>query len=161
MIKVKDYYVPETDTHYIEYLKKHDHYQEAQRNRAISYVENWGFAIDIGANIGLWSKDLSQYFEKLICFEPNFFCEEYLKKNIILHKSKIYSLALGEREEDKNIFIHPSNSGASSFLNRTKIGFNKDGSVEYGKFSKDIPTLKTTIKKLDSFKCLNKIIILN
>ena len=82
MIKVKDYYLPETDLHFINYLKKYDNYQEAQRNRAISYVVDWQFAIDIGANIGLWSKDLSKYFDQLVCFEPNPMCQDYLKKNI-------------------------------------------------------------------------------
>lgn len=151
MIKIKDYYVPETDLHFIEYLKKNDHYQEAQRNRAISYVEDWQFAIDIGANIGLWSKDLSKYFDKLVCFEPNSFCQDYLEKNINLGNSKIYSCALGEKEETKNLFIHQSNSGASSFVNKTKIGFKEDKSIVYGEFPKDTLTINTAVKKLDTF----------
>ena len=77
MIKIKDYYVPETDLHFINYLKKYDNYQEAQRNRAISYVEDWQFAIDIGANIGLWSKDLSKYD---IFFPIDVFPHKYLIK---------------------------------------------------------------------------------
>ena len=65
MIKIKDYYVPDKDSHFIQYLTNYDHYQEAQRNRAISYVKDWKFAIDIGANIGLWSRDLSNYFDNI------------------------------------------------------------------------------------------------
>ena len=151
MIKVKDYYVPETDLHFINYLKKNDNYQEAQRNRAISYVEDWQFAIDIGANIGLWSKDLSKYFDQLVCFEPNPMCQDYLKKNINLGNSKIYSCALGEKEETKNLFIHHSNSGASSFVNKTKIGFKEDRSIIYGEFPKDTPIINAAVKKLDTF----------
>ena len=155
MIKIKDYYVPKNDLHFIEYLKKNDHYQEAQRNRAISYVENWGFAIDIGANIGLWSKDLSSYFDRLVCFEPNPYCEDYLKKNINLDKSKINSCALGEKNEIKNLFIHPLNSGASSFVNKTKIGFKKDSGVIYGEFPKETLQKKVEVKKLDDFNFNN------
>ena len=151
MIKVKDYYVPETDLHFINYLKKYDNYQEAQRNRAISYVEDWQFAIDIGANIGLWSKDLSKYFDQLVCFEPNPMCQDCLKKNINLSNSKIYSCALGDKEDAKNLFIHHSNSGASSFVNKTKIGFKEDKSIVYGEFPKDTPTINATVKKLDNF----------
>ena len=155
MIKIKDYYVPKNDSHFIEYLKKNDHYQEAQRNRAISYVENWGFAIDIGANIGLWSKDLSSYFDRLVCFEPNPYCEDYLKKNVNLDKSKINSCALGEKNEIKNLFIHPLNSGASSFVNKTKIGFKKDSGAIYGEFPKETLQKKVEVKKLDDFNFNN------
>ena len=155
MIKIKDYYVPKNDTHFIEYLKRNDHYQEEQRNRAISYVENWGFAIDIGANIGLWSKDLSSYFDRLVCFEPNPYCEDYLKKNINLDKSKINSCALGEKNEIKNLFIHPLNSGASSFVNKTKIGFQKDSGAIYGEFPKETLQKNVEVKKLDDFNYNN------
>ena len=152
MIKIRDYYIPETDNHFIEYLKYNEHYQEAQRNRAISFVEDWEFAIDIGANIGLWSKDLSKYFDKLICFEPNSFCHDFLKKNINLEKSEIHDCALGEKDENKNLFIHPHNSGASSLVNRTKLATKQDKSPVYGQFPKGTPVIKTHLKKLDSFE---------
>ena len=155
MIKIRDYYIPDTDHHFIEYLKNNEHYQEAQRNRAISFVEDWGFAIDIGANIGLWSKDLSKYFDKLVCFEPNSFCQNFLKKNINMHKSKIYTCALGEKDETKDLFVHSSNSGASSLINRTKLGYKEDNSPIFGEFPKDTPKINTLIKKLDSFEFEN------
>ena len=148
MIKIRDYYIPDTDHHFIEYLKNNEHYQEAQRNRAISFVEDWGFAIDIGANIGLWSKDLSKYFDKLVCFEPNSFCQNFLKKNINMYKSKIYTCALGEKDETKDLFVHSSNSGASSLINRTKLGFKEDNSPIFGEFPKDTPKINTLIKNL-------------
>ncbi len=155
MVKINDYYIPETDIHYIEYLKNFDHYQEAQRNRAISYVEDWNFAIDIGANIGLWSRDLSKYFNKLVCFEPNPLCQEYLKNNISMNNSKIYNYALGEYEESKNLILHPTNSGASSFVNRTKLGKKDDGTKIYGEFPKETPMAKVGVKKLDTFNFNN------
>ena len=151
MYKIRNYYIPETDSHFIDYLKRNEHYQEAQRNRAISFVENWRFAIDIGANIGLWSKDLSKYFDNLACFEPNTFCQDYLRNNINLDKSKIYPYALGEKEENKNLFIHPFNSGASSLINRTKLGSKTDKERIYGEFPKDTKTINVVVKKLDSF----------
>ena len=110
---------------------------------------------DIGANIGLWSKDLSSYFDRLVCFEPNPYCEDYLKKNVNLDKSKINSCALGEKNEIKNLFIHPLNSGASSFVNKTKIGFKKDSGVIYGEFPKETLQKKVEVKKLDDFNFNN------
>jgi len=154
MIKIKNYYLPEDDEHYLNYFKKFDHYQEAQRNRSLSQVSNWGFAIDIGANIGLWSKDLSEYFDNTVCFEPNSKCIEYLKKNINIKKSVIYNHALGSFNTQMDLYT-PSCSGGSSFINRTKIGTNEDGSKIYGNFSDTTSKQKTIIKTLDSFNFEN------
>ena len=156
MVKINDYHIPDSDIHYIEYLKNFDHYQESQRNSAISDFEDWGFAIDIGANIGLWSMDLSKYFNKLVCFEPNPLCQEYLIKNINMKNSKVYNYALGESEESKKLILHPNNSGASSFVNRTKIDIKDDGTKIYGEFPKEAPRAEVTVKKLDTFN-FNKI----
>ena len=150
MIQIKNYYLPEDDEHYLNYFKKFDHYQEAQRNRALSQVSNWGFAIDIGANIGLWSKDLSEYFDNTVCFEPNLKCIECLEKNINIKKSIIYNHALGSINTQMDLYT-PSFSGGSSFINRTNIGTNEDGSKIYGKFSETTSKQKTIIKTLDSF----------
>lgn len=151
MKKIRDYYIPANDRHFIEYLNQFEHYQEAQRNRALSHVENWGFAIDIGANIGLWSKDLSSYFDKLVCFEPNPNCINYLKKNIKIQTAKIYSCALGSKDENKNLFIHPINSGASSFVDNTKIGIDEKSRPVYGSFPEETLKVNVNIKKLDNF----------
>ena len=53
MKKIKSYYIPKEDKSYEIYFSKFDHYQEAQRNRALAQVNKWNLAIDIGANIGL------------------------------------------------------------------------------------------------------------
>tara|TARA_B100001059_G_scaffold167693_2_gene167432 strand:- start:2315 stop:2983 length:669 start_codon:yes stop_codon:yes gene_type:complete len=151
MKKIRDYYIPENDYHFQEYLKQFEHYQEAQRNRALSYVENWGLAIDIGANIGLWSKDLSNYFDKLICFEPNPNCIDYLKKNIKIKNAEIYPYGLGAEECNQDLFIHPINSGASSFVDYTKVGLDKQSRPVYGKFPDQTQKINVNIKKLDNF----------
>lgn len=151
MKKIRDYYIPSNDSHFIKYLNQFEHYQEAQRNRALSYVENWGFAIDVGANIGLWSKDLSNYFDKLVCFEPNPNCIKYLQKNIKIQTAKIYSCALGSKEDNKNLFIHPINSGASSFVDNTKVGFDEESKPVYGRFPEETEKVNVNIKKLDDF----------
>jgi FkbM family methyltransferase len=155
MKKIKEYYIPENDQHFIKYLQQFDHYQEAQRNRALSHVFKWDLAIDIGANIGLWSKDLSNFFDKLICFEPNPYCVKYLKKNINLKNSEINCCALGSVNENKNLFIHPTNSGASSFINNTKIGYNNISGAIYGEFPSETEKVNVEIKNLDSFNIKN------
>ena len=62
LIKIKDYYIPDNDKQYLGYFKQFNHYQEAQRNRALSHVSLWRTSIDIGANIGYYSL----FFQKII-----------------------------------------------------------------------------------------------
>ena len=150
MKKIKSYYIPKEDKDYEIYFSKHDHYQEAQRNRALAQVNKWNLAIDIGANIGLWSKDLTNFFLKTICFEPNKNCIKFLKKNIIIEKAIIYNYALGSKNEDKELFT-PINSGGSSFIDSTKIGFNSDGQKIYGKWPQRTKKQLVKVKKLDEF----------
>ena len=78
-------------------------------------------------------------------------CHDYLKKNINLDNSTIHTCALGEKEETKHLFIHPTNSGASSFINKTKTGFKEDRSAIYGEFPIGTPTISSAVKTLDSF----------
>ena len=119
MKKIKGYYIPENDEHFEGYFSKFDHYQEAQRNRALSHVEDWNTAIDIGANIGLWSKDFTAFFSRTICFEPNTSCLDCLKKNINISKAKIYNFALGSKNTNGYLYC-PQSTGGSSLINQTK-----------------------------------------
>ena len=151
MKKNKSYYIPKEDKSYEIYFSKFDHYQEAQRNRALAQVNKWNLAIDIGANIGLWSRDLTNFFDKTICFEPNPDCINFLKKNIINKKAKIYNCALGEKEESKYLYC-PEFSGLSSFINMRTYGFKENNKKILDKFPKDTKKILVKINKLDNFK---------
>ena len=150
LIKIKDYYIPDNDKQYLGYFQKFDHYQEAQRNRALSHVSLWRTSIDIGANIGLWAKDLSNFFDKTICFEPNSNCIDCLKKNVNLDKSQIFNVALGSKKSELNL-ITPTYPGGSSFINKTKTGINENGTTIYGQFNSDVPKQKVLVKTLDEY----------
>lgn len=150
MKKIKDYYLPNNEKHFEKFILKNDHYQEAQRNRALSYVKEWDTAIDVGANIGLWAKDLTNFFNKTICFEPNKECLECLNMNINLNKSTIFNCALGSINENKILFT-PDDCGGSSFINRTKIGKKPDGTKIHGQFPQATRKQTTQIKKLDDY----------
>ena len=155
MKKIKDYYIPENDKHFEGYFSQFDHYQEAQRNRALSHVTDWDTAIDIGANIGLWSKDFTKFFKKTICFEPNTSCLDCLKKNIDVSKTEIHNIALGSKNTTSYLYC-PDSTGGSSLINQTKyLGIDEFGKEIWDKF--DIKTTKQTvdIKTLDSFSFLD------
>lgn len=56
--------------------------QKAQRDSALEYVKNWRVCLDIGSNIGQWTRPLSKKFKSVVCFEPNPNFRECFKRNI-------------------------------------------------------------------------------
>jgi 16S rRNA A1518/A1519 N6-dimethyltransferase RsmA/KsgA/DIM1 with predicted DNA glycosylase/AP lyase activity len=57
--------------------------QSAQRNSALQYVTQWRNCLDIGSNIGQWTRPLAKLFDKIYCFEPNPNFRECFNKNIL------------------------------------------------------------------------------
>ena len=118
MKKIHNFYFPDWDNHFNNRFNQNIGYQEAQRNRALSFVEDFGTAVDCGAHVGLWSKDLSNFFDQLYCFEPieEFF--ECLKLNVNSKNTKLYNLGLAEKTFDADAVVTKSsgNSGGSRTL---------------------------------------------
>ena len=56
--------------------------QAAQRNSALRYVTQWRNCLDIGSNIGQWTRPLAKLFKKVYCFEPNPNFRECFTRNI-------------------------------------------------------------------------------
>ena len=141
MKKIHNFYFPDWDNHFQKFFDLNIGYQEAQRNRALSYVEDFGVAIDCGAHVGLWSRDLSNFFDNLYCFEPvnEFF--ECLKLNIKSKNAKLFNLGLGKTKIEKEALITRSigNSGAS----RTLLKHEEISSQDYVE--------KIQLVNLDSF----------
>ena len=47
-----------------------------------NFLDKGDIAIDCGAHVGLWARDLSNFFDKIYCFEPSREYFECLKVNI-------------------------------------------------------------------------------
>ena len=65
--------------------------QKAQREASMKYVSSYRNALDIGSNIGQWTRPLAKIFDKVICFEPNPNFRECFKRNI----------------SESNVILHP------------------------------------------------------
>ena len=76
MYQSHGWWFPDQDTHFAEMLNKNISkggqpvYQQPVRKRSIALCNQRGVALDIGANVGLWSRELCQAFERVIAFEP-------------------------------------------------------------------------------------------
>jgi FkbM family methyltransferase len=72
--------------------------QIAQRDTALNYVSKWRVCLDIGSNIGQWTRPLAKKFQSVICFEPNPNFRECFKRNISEHNVVLWPYGLSDDE---------------------------------------------------------------
>lgn len=143
MKQVYNFYFPDYETHFPKMLEKslkkegHLRYQSAARDFAVSLCSLKRVSIDIGGNVGLWSCELVDHFEKVIIFEPVKEFIDCLKLNLRRNNFEIHQVALGNQESSVNMKIVEGNTG-HTHIDLTSIS-NGD----------------TLLKKLDSFNFTN------
>jgi len=71
--------------------------QQAQRDAALDECKKWRVCLDVGSNIGQWTRPLSKKFESVICFEPNPNFRECFKKNINENNVILWPYGLSDR----------------------------------------------------------------
>ena len=100
MIRVGDYWLLESDKHQKGHIEKHGGYQQLTKNRCYNVIKKVNkptrVAIDAGANVGLWSKDLCERFEVVFSIEPNPECIPVLEQNVA-DNAYIINCALGSK----------------------------------------------------------------
>ena len=112
--------------------------QELQRNTALQFVESWRTCLDIGSNIGQWTRPLAKQFEQVICFEPNPNFRECFERNIRSSNVTLFPYGLSNREhharQDFNSTI--LNDGDGDIECRTLDSFNL-GNIDFVKIDVD------------------------
>ena len=113
------WWFPDQDTHFAKMLSRNiakggqPVYQEPVRRASIPYCKKHDVAIDIGANIGLWARDLCQFFQRVHAVEPVADFRACLIKNVPATNLKIYDCALGAENSMIDMVITPENTGHS------------------------------------------------
>ena len=144
MKKVFDYWMPDSDNHFERLINKRvnnggpPEYQDDVRDMAYKYVKDFDLAIDVGANVGLWAKPLTEKFNKVIAFEPMPQVLECLEKNVQDLPVEIHRYALGNINGNVEMQWDPVNTG-NSYI--TEIGSGNPG----------IPILRSMLVPLDNF----------
>lgn len=72
--------------------------QAMQRNTALRYVRQWRLCLDIGSNIGQWTRPLARRFDRVICFEPNPNFRECWRRNIKESNTELHPYGLSDSE---------------------------------------------------------------
>ena len=110
---------PDLEAHLPKMLKKSvdkglpAEYQIAVRRRSIELCKKRDVALDIGANVGLWSRDLVKSFNRVIAFEPVALFRECLESNVTGENFEVLPIALGDQDTQGTMIIIEDNSGAT------------------------------------------------
>jgi len=119
MIEHYGWKFPDFETHLPRMLKKSvdkglpAEYQVAVRRRSIELCNNRTLALDIGANVGLWSRDFVDSFNRVIAFEPVAVFRECLEHNVQGKNFEVQPIALGDQDTQGTMIITEDNSGHS------------------------------------------------
>ncbi|MCW2411743.1 MULTISPECIES: FkbM family methyltransferase [unclassified Sphingobium] len=109
---VGDIYFPDSEQHFTELGDNVGSYQKPQREKALEYVTEWKLCLDIGANVGIFSRHFAQHFEEVWAIEPvseNIAC---LRKNVPKNV-RIIEYAAGEENRVASICRTPKNVGGA------------------------------------------------
>jgi FkbM family methyltransferase len=70
MLQIGTFYFPDGEAHFAQFGDKVGDYGKLDRDAAYPYVKQWRRALDVGANVGIFSVDFARRFEEVVAFEP-------------------------------------------------------------------------------------------
>jgi FkbM family methyltransferase len=130
MYQVHGWWFADQDTHFAHMIDKNikkggpPTYQEPVRRKSLGFVKEYGVAVDIGANVGLWSRDLATRFARVVAIEPVQEFQECLRKNVPMENIEVWPIALGTEDTTIDMIITEGNTG-HSHIDKTTIGIGK------------------------------------
>ena len=119
MQKIHSWFIPEYDTHYKEYLTSNSEteYQKKPRQHALEQVKRFRTAIDVGGNIGFWSRDLCERFQQVMIFEPDSSNAECLNLNLSGKDNyTLHTVGLGDITGTRTFYKSKTTSGGHTFV---------------------------------------------
>jgi FkbM family methyltransferase len=127
MKQVYNYFLPDSDNHFERLITKRirnggpPEYQDDVRDEAYKYVTDFDIAIDVGANVGLWAKPLTEKFKRVIAFEPLKQVYSCLERNVYGLPVDVHRYALGNIDSKVQMIFDSVNTG-NSFVSEVGTG---------------------------------------
>ena len=101
MKQIKGWYLPANDTHFEQYITD-EGYQEVHRKSILDFVKEQkgelGNALDIGAHVGFWLKDMCKEFKRVYAFEPINAVRDCIHHNVKADNYKLLPYGLSRKE---------------------------------------------------------------
>lgn len=162
---VKDWWLPDSDNHFEEYISNGG-YQVSARNTILNFIKQskkeLKNVIDVGSHVGFWSKDFTEQFEHVYAFEPMEQVRECYLKNVIKTNYTLYPYGLGSEEKKVKIQYDPNETG-NTFITKSgnteievfpldRFEFNKIDYIKIDAEGYEIEVCKGAIKLIERDK---------
>lgn len=130
---VKGWYLPDSEEHFLNTIGHwpENWYQQKSLDFALKFVSANDCVIDVGANIGLHTVRFSNFFNRVISFEPaktNFEC--LMLNTEKFRNVKLFKMALGNTQENKQILIPKDSSSCGGYSFKDFIDFDGETDKE-------------------------------
>lgn len=126
--------------------------QKKQRDTALRYVRQWRVCLDIGSNVGQWTRPLAKHFQKVICFEPNPNFRECFEKNIKESNVSLLPYGLSDKQhkacQESNSTEISISEGDVECRTLDSFGFTEVDFVKIDVDGFELPLLRGSIKTL-------------
>ena len=124
---IKGWYLPANDTHFEQYITD-EGYQEVHRKAILDFVKEQkgelGNALDIGAHVGFWLKDMCKEFKRVYAFEPINAVRDCIHHNVKADNYKLLPYGLSNKEGTLKVVWNENETG------NTYISENGDTEIE-------------------------------
>lgn len=140
------YWFPDSETHFIDYLKSMGEYQQNPKLILDIVVKDWRQVIDIGGHVGTWARWFSKKTADLHVFEPidtNFEC---LSKNLDGTGAKLYNLAVSDKIRPVTLWLPDKYTNTGVASSRPESGWRE---IQKDAVSIDSLDLAPTVIKID------------
>lgn len=119
MLQVGDLYFPDEERHFVQFGDAIGEYGSSDRNAAYPYVKQWRRALDVGANVGIFSRDFATRFAEVVAFEPMPATRECLELNVPANV-RIEPYAMSNAPTVLQMYV-TGNSGGSFVCNHSDV----------------------------------------
>jgi FkbM family methyltransferase len=130
MKTVGAFHFPDTERHFTQFGDDVGSYGEADRKAALAYVKRWRRALDVGANVGIFSVAFASRFDEVVAFEPMPHTLECLVANVPANV-RIEPCAIADQIGTVEMIPTLHNCGGSYLYNHDRVAMppsKKDGS---------------------------------
>ena len=154
MYQSHKWWFPDGETHFPKMLEKSvskglpPEYQAVVRQMSMKFCKQRGLALDIGANVGLWSRDLCKEFDTVIAVEPVKQFRECLTSNVPDKNLTVVNCALGNESSWIDMIIEKDNSG-HSHVNTQTMGQGQIQMMTLDEYMETIDRPKVDYVKID------------
>ena len=128
------------------YLEDAGNDQAEQRDWALTFVRKWRVCLDIGSNIGQWTRPLAEKFASVICFEPNPNFRECFEKNITARNVLLWPYGLSDKAgtatQDFNSTVLRNEPGDINLRTLDSFGLTEVDLIKIDVDGFEIPLLK-------------------